>query len=239
MVGTAELSLVRPTRRKLTQVVAEQLLTEIRSRRLAPGTRMPSERELMASMGVGRSTVREALKTLVALDVIEVRHGQGQFIGDGHKTQQVPTSLVAALEKAKSHELFEARLMVETGIAGLAAKRRSAKDIKALEALLKSHRKALDRGEDAGQFSSLFHSVLSQSARNGVLAGFVESYRSYLTSRRPRLEELAAYREWEYQEHLRLLGAVRKSDAELAAKLMQRHLEKVEDLYSQVLPLVQ
>ena len=239
MVDTNHISLVPPLRRKLAEVVADQLLKEIRSRQLAPGTRMPSERELMASMGVGRSTVREALKALSALDVIQIRHGQGQFVSDGEKRREIPESLVVALERAKSHELFEARLMVETAIVRLAAIRRSTADIKALGGLLKSHRRALDRGQDAGQYSFLFHSALSQASHNRVLTGFVESYRSYLTSRRPHLEELAVYREWEYQEHARLLQAVKSKDPELAARLMEKHLDKAEALFSQVLPLVQ
>src|SRR5207253_7246709 len=67
-------------RRKLTDTVAQQLLAEIRQRGLTAGTRMPSERELQRALGVGRSTVREAMTGLAMLGVVEIRHGEGAFV---------------------------------------------------------------------------------------------------------------------------------------------------------------
>ena len=69
-----------PPRYKLAETVAQQLLAQVRSGAYAPGARMPSERELMASLEVGRSTIREALNGLAVLGVIEIRHGQGAFV---------------------------------------------------------------------------------------------------------------------------------------------------------------
>src|SRR5712691_5056477 len=91
---------LRPTqRRKLTEEVAQQLLGQIRERRLAPETRMPSERELMRALGVGRSTIREALNGLALLGVIEIRHGQGVFVAGGASRERGPEELSAALAK--------------------------------------------------------------------------------------------------------------------------------------------
>ena len=74
----SKVSLSPAPRRKLTETVAEQLLTAIR--KLPPGTKVPSERELTKELGVGRSTVREALNGLAMLGVVEIRHGQGVFV---------------------------------------------------------------------------------------------------------------------------------------------------------------
>lgn len=74
----AKLALSPVTRRKLTETVAEQLLDAIRE--LPPGTRVPSERELTRELGVGRSTVREALNGIAMLGIVEIRHGQGVFV---------------------------------------------------------------------------------------------------------------------------------------------------------------
>ena len=74
----AKLALSPVTRRKLTETVAAQLLQAIRE--LPPGTRVPSERELTRELGVGRSTVREALNGIAMLGIVEIRHGQGVFV---------------------------------------------------------------------------------------------------------------------------------------------------------------
>src|SRR5579875_2181932 len=78
--NSAAMSLTRIPRNKLAETVAEQLLQQIKSNELTPGTRMPSERELMVALGVGRSTIREAMNGLAMLGVVDIRHGQGAFI---------------------------------------------------------------------------------------------------------------------------------------------------------------
>jgi GntR family transcriptional repressor for pyruvate dehydrogenase complex len=77
---TAKVSLEPASRRKLSETVAEQLMEAFRD--LPPGTKVPSERELTKDLGVGRSTVREALNGLAVLGVLTIRHGQGAFIAD-------------------------------------------------------------------------------------------------------------------------------------------------------------
>ena len=73
--ASSKLTLTPAPRRKLTETVAEQLLAAIRD--LPPGTKVPSERQLTKELGVGRSTVREALNGLAMLGIVEVRHGRG------------------------------------------------------------------------------------------------------------------------------------------------------------------
>src|SRR5690348_5907311 len=126
--GRAALALEPPRRRKLTEAVAQQLLEQIREQKLRPGTRMPSERELMRALNVGRSTVREALNGLALLGVIEIRHGQGAFVaavpGEG-----VSEELGAALAKGVTRDLLEARKAIEVEVARLAAVRRTDQDL--------------------------------------------------------------------------------------------------------------
>src|SRR3954454_18031926 len=102
--SNAKLALSPVTRRKLTEAVVEQLLAAIRE--LPPGTRVPSERELTRELGVGRSTVREALNGLAMLGVLTIRHGQGAFISDdgaaGTPADAPHASLTAALERAET-----------------------------------------------------------------------------------------------------------------------------------------
>lgn len=218
-------------RRKLAETVAEQVLREISGRGHAPGTRMPSERELMAALGVGRSTVREALNGLALLGVIEIRHGQGAFVARKPDWVSAP-EITTALAKGVTLDLLEARNPVETEIARLAALRRTPADLKEIEAVLEKHARALERGRAAARHSARFHLVLAQAAHNEVLAGFVASFAKLLAERGPALEELDGYREWELREHRGLCEAVRDGDPDLAATRMRSHLTQVSDFHA-------
>src|SRR5919204_3001555 len=107
----ARVSLEPASRRKLSETVAQQLMEAFKD--LPPGTKVPSERELTKDLGVGRSTVREALNGLAVLGVLTIRHGQGAFIAeDGPEEHKEDThsALNTALERGVTREYIEARL---------------------------------------------------------------------------------------------------------------------------------
>lgn len=222
-----------PPRRKLAETVAEQVLGEIRRRGLAPGTRMPSERELMQALGVGRSTVREALNGLAMLGVIEIRHGQGAFVAQQPAAVSAP-EITAALAKGVTRDLLEARRPLETEIARLAALRRTPADLREIEAVLERHERVVKTGRPAARWSARFHVMLAEAAHNEVLAGFVASFAKLLVERGPTLERLEGYREWELGEHRGLYTAVRDGDPELAAERMRAHLAQVEEYHARL-----
>jgi GntR family transcriptional repressor for pyruvate dehydrogenase complex len=210
-------------RHKLAETVAQQLLAQVRSGAYAPGTRMPSERELMSSLGVGRSTIREALNGLAVLGVIEIRHGQGAFVLQSNPATP-PGALTGSLAKGVTRDLLEARVVVEVTIAELAAQRRTTADVREIEAVLEEHQALLERDEPAAELAARFHLELAEAAHNEVLAGFIESVMGLLTERGPTLELQAGYREWELRDHQGLLDAVRDGDPALAAQRMREHL---------------
>src|SRR5947207_15164327 len=112
-----DLRITQAPRKKLAETVAQQILEAVRD--LPAGTRLPPERELTKQLGVGRSTVREALNGLAMIGVVEIRHGQGVFVTE-------PSGITAGLEdhrslppKAITEELLEARRIVEIELARL------------------------------------------------------------------------------------------------------------------------
>ena len=212
-----------PPRHKLAESVAQQLLAQVRSGAYAPGTRMPTERELMASLAVGRSTIREALNGLALMGVIEIRHGQGAYAVNTDQAQS-PGSLTTSLAKGVTRDLLEARVTVEVTIAELAARRRTPADLREIDACLEEHRDLLERDEPAADAAARFHLKIAEAAHNEVLAGFIESVMGLLMERGPELEQHRGYREWELREHIGLLEAVRDGDPDLAAKRMEEHL---------------
>lgn len=228
-----ELVLNPAPRHKLAETVAQQLLTQIRSGGYETGARMPSERELMASLGVGRSTIREALNGLALLGVIEVRHGQGAFVRQPDQATP-PGALTNSLAKGVTRDLLEARVAIEVTIAELAARRRTAADMREIEAVLEQHAALLERHEPAAELAARFHLELAEAAHNEVLAGFIESVMGLLMERGPALEQRRGYREWELREHEGLLAAVRAGDPELAAQRMQEHLAAMTRHHSDI-----
>jgi GntR family transcriptional regulator, transcriptional repressor for pyruvate dehydrogenase complex len=221
---SSDITLQPPTRRKLTEAIAQQLIDQIRQQRLKPGTRMPSERELMTALNVGRSTVREALNGLALLGVIEVRHGQGVFVGEV-PTESVSDELGAALAKGVTRDLLEARKTIEVEVARLAAIRHTSQDLKSMQAAVAAQEAALTGAPTSAHESADFHLEVAAAAHNEVLAGIVFSFMPLLEEVGPALERLAGYREWELEEHRELLDAIRSGDGARAAARMGAHLD--------------
>ena len=231
-------SLQPAPRRKLSETVAQQLMEAFAD--LPPGAKVPSERELTRDLGVGRSTVREALNGLAVLGMLEIRHGQGAFItdqgpaiakddggGDRHST------LTAALKRGVTREFIEARLLVEVNVAGLAAERRTEDDMRQLEAALTIQERSLTKGDvDAvlGVATS-FNVLLAEAAHNEVLAGMIESFVELMKERGPALYSLPGFGDWDLDEHRGIYEAVRDQDVELAQSRMREHIVQLADRY--------
>src|SRR5215510_6119145 len=109
--SSTALPLTHAPRRKLAETVTEQLIQAIRP--LAPGTRLPPTQELTRLLGVGRSTVREALNGLATLGMVEIRHGMGVVVGAGVALDQGQDAIGVTLAKGVTRDLLEARQIVE------------------------------------------------------------------------------------------------------------------------------
>lgn len=215
------------TRSKLAETVAQQLLREVRDKQLAPGTRIPSERELMASLGVGRSTIREAINGLAMLGVLEIRHGQGAFVADSTAGASAPSAIEAALSRGFTSDLFEARMLVEVESARLAAARRTDAELADIEQTLIDHERAIAEGDSGVESAVQFHVRIGEAAHNDVLASFVYSLAEVMRQRGPTLEDVPGYREWEIGQHRSVFEPIRDGDPDLAAERMRAHLDAV------------
>ena len=224
---SSDLSLSLVSRSTLAESVAQQLLNEIRDKRLEPGTKLPSERDLMAALGVGRSSIREAINGLAMLGALEVRHGQGAFVTDAAAGIAPSRSIAVALARGVTHELFEARLLVELETARCAAIRRTEADLAEIAQTLNDHELAIARGEPAVEPSVRFHVEIAEAAHNEVLVGFVSSFAALLAERGPVLERVDGYREWELEQHRSVHEPIAAQDSEFAVERMRSHLEAV------------
>jgi GntR family transcriptional regulator, transcriptional repressor for pyruvate dehydrogenase complex len=229
----AKVTLTPAPRRKLSETVAEQLLAAVRE--LPPGTKVPSERELTKELGVGRSTVREALNGLAMMGVVEIRHGQGVFVTAQPVGLSEPSAITAALEQGITHEFIEARLIVEVEVARLAARRRTDEDLARLEAALEEQERRLRGDLDAlVDVAASFNVLLADAAHNDLLSAMIQSFVSLMLERGPRVYSLDGFGEWDIREHRGLFEAVRDRDPERAARLMREHIEELARRYRAV-----
>jgi GntR family transcriptional repressor for pyruvate dehydrogenase complex len=214
----------------LSHEVSRRLLTYLLSGRIEVGERLPSERELAARLGVGRSAVRDGLRPLVLLGVLEVRPGSGTYLRGG--TSGLLPDVIEwgiMLGDRALEEIVEARGLIEVSLARLAALRRDDATIVRLKSALNGIRDA----KDVAEFTAAdveFHLCLADASGNGVLTGVLRSIRTLLATwiRRVReREEKAHNTKVLYQQHLAIADAVELGDGDAAAAAMQAHMDYV------------
>jgi len=224
------LGLKKATRPKLTEVVAQQLLEAIRV--LPEGARIPSERELTRELGVGRSTLREAMHGLALLGEIEIRHGQGVFVAKHSPDVRDIAALTAAIDRGVTRDLLEARKVIEVEVARLAGQRRTDSEISDLEAILKAHESCMAKGQSPAAEGIRFHLAVGYAAHNEVLAAVMKTLRKPMFDRGPRLyDDLEGFSEWELRQHTGIYHAIRDQNADLAAQRMAAHVAAMAGHY--------
>ncbi len=232
-------SIITPiTKRKLSDLIQEQLLTIIQSGELSPGDTFPSERELMETFSVGRPAIREAMQNLQRMGIVEIRHGERpkiahpSFEGIVGQMGETMRHLLAHSSTSLEH-LKEARMLFEKDMVKIAAERRTKKDIKRLKAILVKQEKA---ASDTTEFliqDGNFHQEIAKISGNPIFLGLSKSVFEWLTHfhldlvSRPGLEKLTL------TEHQQILDAIEAGDPDVAIKQIDDHLSRAGLLYLQ------
>lgn len=206
--------------------IVKQLTSFLAAGHFQPGSRLPPERQLAESLGVGRSAVREALAALEILGIVAVRPGSGTYIRDS-MSELLPTTLSwgLMLSASHTHQLSEVRSALEVQAAGLAASRIDDSGLAALHSHVESMRTHLDDLPRFIDADARFHLQLATSADNDVLVDLLRSIRSLLrlwTERGLRTREQA---QLACSEHLAVLEAIAARDAPAAEAAMRAHMK--------------
>ncbi len=201
----------------------EELLT---SGNLKPGDKLPSERELMELFSVGRTSVREALKALIAIGVV-VRNREGTFIGDTSSLFLSPVTKEIILRRSNLRELWEARKLLEVGLAGLAAESITAVEIDELQKILaNTERLVIDDSDKFIEADIAFHHAIAEAAQNQVLMQIFVGIREMVEeAQRKILETVPGVKQRAFLEHKRVVEAVKQGDKKLAEEAMLEHLK--------------
>jgi len=207
---------------ELTRKLVDHLVTD---GRLKPGDRLPSERQLAEMLGIGRSAVRDALKSLAFLGLVEVRQGAGTYVKE--PDSQILPQIIEwgmLLGERKVMDLVEARSYIETDVAALAAERRTKDDLRKIEQHLNAMAKATTTSEFVDS-DIAFHLALADAAQNSVFSDILSSVQSLLRVWITRVIDSAGTPDDAHQEHLAVFGAVSVGDAKGARAAMQRHMD--------------
>ena len=203
--------------RKLCDLVIQQIQEKISLGVFAPGTKIPTEPTLMAQLGVGRSTVREAIRVLVSAGLLEVRQGDGTYVLRGSSGKE---PLEYRLRRATAREIREVRRIIEVETARLAAANRTETDLDTMRDCLVRKKAAVAASDTHGYVAAdiAFHSAVAAASGNSLLA---DLYRSFCMVFQDFLDHLIAdVGVNRYQDHIHngLLAAITSQDADAAAR---------------------
>ena len=219
--------------RHISEEVFDQIKLAILEGRLKPGDKLPTERELISTLGVSRLPIREALKLLANMGFIETKQGGGSYVrsllADRMKD---PLGLIMKDHKDKIFELLEVRKEIESWSAFYAAKQATIEEIASLRSLVEETRTYCDQGKrPPGRLDADFHLAIAQYSHNTIQAHLTytiydvfSEYFNYLIENICFNED---YQEAIYQQHFEIYNAINRKDPDSAKDVVLKHLEFV------------
>ncbi len=234
MNSTAMATLKPVSRTTLSEQVAMQLAAELQAKRWQPGEKLPSEAELCKVFNVGRSTLREALKSLAFIGMIRMRAGGGSYVADQRsKYMDGPLLAKGVLTTEKDvTDLSEARLLLETEVAGLCAERATEQDFQALERIVIEMKAAIaNGGEGFKELDVSFHFAIAAASKNLILAALLKHIREGLQELITKSLLLPAGMELAYKQHRAILEVLKHRNPGKARQAMRTHLRAFQRGY--------
>ncbi|MGW1373723.1 FadR/GntR family transcriptional regulator [Streptomyces sp. NPDC002446] len=222
------LGALRPT--PLVEQATERLREQITKGEWTVGTKLPGENALAQSLGVGRSTVREALRALAGAGLVQARQGAGVFVIATKPVEDWPTQL----RRAAVTDVYEVRMLLEVEAAQMAAERRTDDDLTALDTALAQRRKAAKAGNAEFVDADIaLHTAIVTAAHNPVLTALFSEFVPVLRTGLIDLVELLDLRTDDPnhgdREHTLLVAAIARADAEAAGRTLREELRQTLD----------
>ncbi|HLQ61593.1 MAG TPA: FadR/GntR family transcriptional regulator [Candidatus Acidoferrales bacterium] len=225
-----QVSIQQVRRTKVYQEIVAQIQALVAEGRILPGERLPPERELAELFRASRNSVRDALRVLEQMGLIESRHGDGTYVGTlrpEELTEPLASLLLASHQQMR--ELFEVRRIFEPEVAAYAAERASPEDLDELEQILRKQRQEVESGGTGLEEDTAFHYGIASAARNPVLLRMIDTVMDLLREVRQRSLQQGGRPLRSLAGHRAILEALRSGDATAARSSMLRHLREVEE----------
>jgi len=219
-----------------SQVVLEYLVRGVSSGQYKENQKLPAERELADICNVSRSSVREALSILAALDIVDRRIGDGTYVRCCNE-KLLNLALQIATHNSELRDIFELQRILEAGIAELAARRMNSERIAALREALSEMEKAAREGDIKSYFAAdrKFHLAIAASTGNSLIYQHVLALMNHMDQPLWRIvkayfiQHRNSYVEQSLSTHRRLLAALEARDTAQARRVMEEHFERVEN----------
>lgn len=222
--------------KRLYEEIVEQIKRLIADGRLKPGDRLLAERELADRFQVSRASVREAIRTLEMLGIIDIRPGEGTFIRETDSDDIIrPLAMFLAVERSSALDMFEMRRIFETSTASLAAERATPEELDQIEASLESMKERLNvqDSEKGEEFDAAFHFAIAEAAHNSLLTRLFKTVsgdfaKANSAARRQLYLDNVKNAQRIIDQHSEILAAIRSGSPKAAAKAMLTHLKFAE-----------
>lgn len=228
------------TKESGSSAVIAGIIHYLKERRLQPGDRLPSERDLAERLGAGRNAVREALATLVTLRMVESRPNSGIYLRHMERESSFEALVMLADMGATPTptdvaETMEVRAHLEVLSVRLACQRRDDEDLRRLKEVLEKTEKVLAEDGNIAEMDTEFHIALVDATHNSVLVRVLNAFYRFTAKRRVILFSNRDQAMASAKDHRKLLELIRQRDEEKAAALILKHMNRARTYWSSVL----
>lgn len=226
-------------RRRLYQDVMDNIIAAINNGSFRPGDRLPSERELMDTYGVGRPAIREALQNMARMGLVSLMQGERARVAEPSFTQlmqsvTLTTSSILRSSGKSLEDLKEARLVFEVEMVRLATLRATSDDIARLEDRHEAHVASMSDLSDFLHHDMLFHREIATITGNSIFPVLSESLMGWLGEFYRELVRLPGAEQLTIAEHAEVLAGIRSKDPEKAEHAIRVHLTRANELYQRL-----
>ena len=217
-------------RNKVYEEVAKQIERLI-LKKLKPGDKLPSERELAEMLQVSRSSIRDAIRGLELMGLVEPRQGAGTIVRE-LSAESVVNPFANSLKHQRDQisELLDFRKMLEPPLAARAATHATDDEIAEMEEILQRQENKMALGEAAVAEDTEFHYSIALASGNTVVLKVLDVVMDLLRDTRERSLQVEGRAQRSLAGHRRILAAIKRRDAESAKAAMRRHVEDVEEI---------
>jgi GntR family transcriptional repressor for pyruvate dehydrogenase complex len=211
--------------------VVSQIQALIDDGRLKQGDQLPTERDLSVTFKVSRATIREAIRTLESMKLVQSRQGAGTYVLTSNEENLV-APLAAALfhEKDNIYDIFYVRKIIEPYVAALAAENATPEEIDGLADIIRAHEESAAEGKSAVEYDTAFHGLLGRMSKNPVLERLLSALNDLLEQTRNEYLQDDERVKKSILGHHEVFTAVKKGDCSAARQAMYRHLKGVETI---------
>jgi GntR family transcriptional regulator, transcriptional repressor for pyruvate dehydrogenase complex len=223
---------VEPIQRTtLTTAAFEQLIANVVDGTWKAGDRLPPERDLCQQFGIARTSLREALKAMELVGMLNSRVGDGTFVCPRSEFLSRPMMWAfTGIDKTELHDVMDARLVIEEGLAGLAAERATPDQLHEIDKAVQAMSDCIARNESVLDADMAFHEAISIAAGNALLANSLQMLRNLM--RRGILFKLLlpGVSPTILKDHVAIYKAIKQGKPIAARKAMRHHLEQTMEL---------